>query len=67
MYDSSNLCLLAWNDQDLYLAWDVRDKTQWINGAEQPEDLYLRGDTVDFQLGSDFFRGWRWGGPEWRS
>ena len=34
----------AWYDQNVYLAWDVRDKTPWVNGAEQPENLSLRGD-----------------------
>jgi len=43
----------AWDEQNLYLAWDVRDKTPWTNGAQQPENLYLSGDTVDFQLASD--------------
>jgi hypothetical protein len=42
----------AWDEQNLYLAWDVHDKTPWTNGAEQPEDLYLSGDTVDFQIGA---------------
>ena len=39
--------------QNLYLAWDVHDATPWVNGAEQPENLYLSGDTVDFQFGAD--------------
>ncbi|MEO8350215.1 MAG: sugar-binding protein, partial [Chthoniobacteraceae bacterium] len=43
----------TWDDQNLYLAWDVRDRTPWVNGAEQPENLYLSGDTVDFQLGTN--------------
>ncbi len=43
----------AFDGQNLYLAWDVHDATPWVNGAEQPEDLYLNGDTVDFQLGAD--------------
>ena len=43
----------ARDDQNLYLAWDVRDATPWVNGAEQPENLYLSGDTVDFQLATD--------------
>ena len=43
----------AWDSQNLYLAWDVHDATPWANGAEQPENLYLSGDTVDFQLGTD--------------
>ncbi len=43
----------ARDDENLYVAWDVRDQTPWVNGAEQPENLYLSGDTVDFQLGTD--------------
>ncbi len=43
----------SYDDQKLHLGWDVRDATPWINGAEQPEDLYLSGDTVDFQLSTD--------------
>ncbi len=43
----------AWDDQNLYLAWDVRDKTPWINKAAMPEQMYVGGDTVDFQLGVD--------------
>ena len=43
----------AWDGQCLYLAWDVKDATPWVNGAEGPEFLYASGDTVDFQLGTD--------------
>ncbi|HPD15250.1 MAG TPA: hypothetical protein PLE19_09880 [Planctomycetota bacterium] len=43
----------AWDDANLYLAWDVKDATPWVNGAEAPEFLYCGGDTVDFQLGTD--------------
>ncbi|MDB6155604.1 MAG: hypothetical protein JWL90_4057 [Chthoniobacteraceae bacterium] len=50
---SSVRCAATWDSQNLYLAWDVRDATPWVNGAEQPENLYLSGDTVDFQLGTD--------------
>ncbi len=35
----------AWDDQNLYLAWDVRDKTPWINKAAAPEQMYVGGDT----------------------
>jgi hypothetical protein len=42
-----------WDERNLYLAWEVRDKTPWMNGARQPENLYLSGDTVDFQIGAD--------------
>jgi len=43
----------AWDDQHLYLAWDVTDNTPWMNGAGEPSALYVGGDTVDFQLGID--------------
>lgn len=44
---------LAWDDKNLYVGWDVRDATPWVNGADAPEFLYARGDTVDLQLGVD--------------
>ncbi len=43
----------AWDDDCLYLGWEVRDDTPWINGADAPELIYARGDTVDFQLGTN--------------
>jgi sugar lactone lactonase YvrE len=42
---------LAWDEQNLYAAWQVMDDTPWVNGADAPEFLYARGDTVDLQLG----------------
>jgi len=44
---------IAWDERNLYLAWDVKDPTPWVNGADAPEYMYARGDTVDFQLGTD--------------
>jgi hypothetical protein len=44
---------LAWDDQNLYAAWDIMDDTPWVNGADAPEFMYARGDTVDLQLGID--------------
>ena len=44
---------MAWDDANLYVGWEVRDDTPWINGADAPEFLYARGDTVDLQLGTD--------------
>jgi hypothetical protein len=43
----------AWDDRNLYLAWEVRDATPWLNAAEVPEQMYVSGDTVDFQIGAD--------------
>lgn len=51
--DSSVTSAAAYDARNLYLAWDVRDSTPWINGATAPENLYLGGDTVDFQMGAD--------------
>jgi hypothetical protein len=44
---------LAWDDDNLYAAWEVEDETPWLNGADAPQYLYARGDTVDLQLGTD--------------
>ncbi len=43
----------AWDDRNLYVAWEVRDDTPWINGATDSAQMYLGGDTVDLQLGTD--------------
>jgi hypothetical protein len=44
---------LAWDDAFLHVAWEVADATPWVNGADAPEFLYARGDTVDLQLATD--------------
>ncbi|YCM42863.1 hypothetical protein V2O64_16260 [Verrucomicrobiaceae bacterium 227] len=44
---------LAHDDENLYVAWRVNDKTPWVNGATGFENLYASGDTVDLQLGVD--------------
>lgn len=44
---------LAHDDEYLYAAWQVDDKTPWVNGAPGFENLYGGGDTVDIQLGTD--------------
>lgn len=44
---------LAHDDATLYLAWQVDDKTPWVNGATGFENLYAGGDTVDFQLATN--------------
>ena len=45
--------MAAWDQTNLYVGWEVRDATPWVNGADAPEFLYARGDTVDLQLGTD--------------
>ena len=42
---------VAWDDTNLYVGWEVKDSTPWVNGADAPEFLYARGDTVDLQIG----------------
>jgi len=51
--DAAARAAAAWDDQNLYLAWEVNDATPWGNSAEAAEEMYVRGDTVDFQLGTD--------------
>ena len=51
--DAEVRAAMAWDDEFLYLGWRVKDTTPWVNGADAPEYMYARGDTVDFQLGTD--------------
>ncbi|MBA3684325.1 MAG: hypothetical protein H0W72_03695, partial [Planctomycetes bacterium] len=45
---------IAYDDANLYLGWSVtNDATPWVNGATEPAVMYAKGDTVDFQLGTD--------------
>jgi hypothetical protein len=44
---------MARDDANLYVGWEVQDESPWVNGADAPEFLYARGDTVDLQLGTD--------------
>jgi len=44
---------LACDAEHLYIGWRVSDETPWVNGASDPAQMYARGDTVDFQLGTD--------------
>ncbi len=45
--------MLAHDDTNLYLGWEVRDATPWVNGATDISQMYACGDTVDLQLGTD--------------
>jgi len=51
--DAAVRSTITWDTQNLYLAWEVKDNTPWVNGATDPAQMYLGGDTVDFQLGLD--------------
>jgi hypothetical protein len=44
---------LAWDDKHLYFGFDVTDNSPWVNGAKEPAQMYVSGDTVDFQFGTD--------------
>ena len=44
---------MAHDEANLYVGWEVQDDSPWVNGADAPEFMYARGDTVDLQLGSD--------------
>ncbi len=44
---------LAHDDAQLYLGWEVKDATPWVNGAKDIAQMYAGGDTVDLQLGVD--------------
>ena len=48
--NASVASVAAWDDTHLYLGWEVKDSTPWVNGADVPEFMYTCGDTVDFQL-----------------
>jgi outer membrane protein assembly factor BamB len=41
------------DEANLYVGWEVQDDSPWVNGADAPEFMYARGDTVDLQLGTD--------------
>lgn len=44
---------MSYDESNLYLGWQVTDSTPWVNGASDPAFMYARGDTVDFQIGTD--------------
>ena len=44
---------LTWDDTNLHVAWEVQDRTPWVNGGRSADALYWGGDTVDLQLGTD--------------
>ncbi len=51
--DASVRTALAYDDTNLYIGWQVKDATPWVNGAQDISQMYACGDTVDLQLGTD--------------
>jgi len=51
--DSTVTSTAAWDEEFLYLGWQVQDATPWVNGADDVAYLYASGDTVDFQVATD--------------
>jgi hypothetical protein len=43
----------AYDDANLYLFYDVRDDSPWLNGGSDWTTLFKTGDSVDLQLGTD--------------
>jgi len=44
---------LSYDERNLYVGWDVQDATPFQNGASEAAEMYVRGDTVDLQLGTN--------------
>lgn len=51
--DAAVKTALAWDQSNLYVGFEVGDNSPWANGAKEAAQLYVSGDTVDFQFGSD--------------
>ena len=44
---------LGWDEQMLYLAYQVADTSPWVNTGADWQTLFKTGDSVDLQLGTD--------------
>ncbi len=44
--------VIAWDDKNLYVGWEVNDATPWINKAGEAPMMYASGDSVDLQIGT---------------
>ena len=53
MADASVRAALVHDDTTLCLGWEVMDSTPWVNSATDISQMYVCGDTVDFQFGAD--------------
>ena len=47
----------SYDDKNLYVGWQVKDETPWVNGAEEAQYMYGRGDTVDLQIQAQDVKG----------
>ncbi len=40
----------SYDEEHLHVGWQVKDEAPWVNGAEEAQYMYARGDTVDLQI-----------------
>ncbi|MHC5053170.1 MAG: GDSL-type esterase/lipase family protein [Planctomycetota bacterium] len=43
----------AYDEANLYLYYDVRDRSPWVNNGDDWQTLFKSGDSVDLQIGTD--------------
>jgi hypothetical protein len=51
--DLRGRCLAAWDQDFLYVAYDVEDSSPMRNAGDDPSMAFKTGDTVEFFLGTD--------------
>jgi hypothetical protein len=44
---------LGWDDEKLYLHYNVADDSPWVNRGQDWQTLFKTGDSIDLQLGTD--------------
>ncbi len=44
---------LGWDAENLYLFYDIRDQSPWVNNGDDWRSLFKTGDLVDLQLATD--------------
>ncbi len=54
-FDAARTCRAAarYDEQNLYLAYQVRDDSPWKNGTREPRLAFKGGDCVVFEIGTD--------------
>ena len=43
----------VWDDENLYLFYEVQDPSPWVNNGKDWTTLFKTGDSIDLQLGTD--------------